>query len=55
MTAPLCEADVMAAGVRVASGWPAGLNSRWLGRVNMSPFVADDVAGYIRYLTEHAA
>ena len=38
--APLCEAVVMAAGVRVASGWPAGLNSRWLGRVNMSPFAS---------------
>src|SRR5579859_940146 len=24
------------AGVRVASGWPAGLNSRWLGKVKMS-------------------
>src|ERR1700730_7815897 len=30
----------MTAGVRVASGWPAGLNSRWLGKVKMSPLAS---------------
>src|ERR1700732_4393295 len=40
VTVPLWDAVVMAAGARGAPGWPAGLNSRWLGRVNMSPFAS---------------
>src|SRR5579859_2443544 len=42
VTTPLVlgEAVVMGAGVRVASGWPAGLNSRWLGKVKMSPLAS---------------